>query len=209
MDGTSAHSADRALGARPAEPHGPPHSGCQGPAVRLRSSVSTPAGCLQAGMSRPAVTATTPVSSCPTPPQLPARFAGPVPVRLCWPSPARTLFSDFLPLPPPQSSCPARSSLPRSPTSAPRSAQTGVGPHPLGRRPLSGCRLSRKTIQAALPLRWPWSLSLPAFQRLGPAFAGLPVLCDHPTPLVPSSSRPFVLDEYLCFHTRRPRGLPG
>jgi hypothetical protein len=152
---------------------------------------------------------TAPASTCPTPPPPPAHFAGPVLVRLCWPSPGRTLFSDFLRLLPPPSSLLARSSLPRSPTSAPRSAQVRVGPHPLGRRPLSGCRLSRKTIRVALPLRWPWSLSLPAFQRLGPAFADLPVLCNHPTPLVPSSSRPFVLDEYLCFHTRRPRGLPG
>lgn len=82
------------------------------------------------------------------------------------------------------------------PTLAPHVASWRVGPSELRRRPLAGWRLSRQTVLAGLPLGWPWSLSLPASRRLGPAFAGLPVLCDHPTPLVSSSSRPFVLDEF-------------
>jgi hypothetical protein len=70
-------------------------------------------------------------------------------------------------------------------------------PHPLRRRPLAGCRLSRETVQAVLPVGWPWSPSLPAATlRLGPAFAGLPVLRNHPTPLVPLPCRPFVLHSY-------------
>ena len=39
--------------------------------------------------------------------------------------------------------------------------------------------------------------------RLGPPFGGLPVLRDHPTPLVPSPSRPFVLGDYRRRPTRR------
>lgn len=95
------------------------------------------------------------------------------------------------------SSSPARRFPSCPPTSAPRSAQSVVGHAPLRRRPLSGCRLSRRTVRAVLPVGWPWPPSLPAQQqRLGPAFAGLPVLRGHPTPLVPSSSRSFVLDDY-------------
>ena len=90
------------------------------------------------------------------------------------------------------------SSFPSCPaTSAPRSLQTLVSRHPLRRRPLSGCWLSRGTVRAVLPICWPWSPSLLALlRRLGPPFDGLPVLRDHPTSLVPSPSRPFVLDGY-------------
>ena len=64
-------------------------------------------------------------------------------------------------------------------------------------RPLAGCRLSRETGPAVLPVHWPWSPSLPAaVPRLGPPFDGLPVLRDHPTPLVSSSSRLWFLDDY-------------
>ena len=77
-----------------------------------------------------------------------------------------------------------------SATSAPRAVQTRTGPYPFRRRPLAGCRLSRQTFQVGLPVRWPWSPSLPgAARRLGPPFDGLSVLRDHPTSLVPSPCR--------------------
>ena len=44
----------------------------------------------------------------------------------------------------------------------------------------------------------------PESAGVGPPFGGFPVLCGHPTPPVPSSSRPFVLDDY-----RRRRGEAG
>jgi hypothetical protein len=57
-------------------------------------------------------------------------------------------------------------------------------------RPLAGCRLSRETDAVGLPVRWPWSPSLPAPDaRVGPPFDGRAVLRDHPTPLVSSPSR--------------------
>src|SRR6266851_3042106 len=99
----------------------------------------------------------------------------------------------------PPSSLPTRLVRRCLPTSATRALQAGVGPCPFRRRPLSGCRLSRKTFPAALSVHWPWSPSLPApysSARLGPSFDGFPVPRDHPTSLVPSPSRPFVLDGY-------------
>src|SRR5690242_19625157 len=105
-------------------------------------------------------------------------------------------FSGFHASLPHPSSLPAGLFPSCSPTSAPRVDQARAVPRPLHRRPLSGCRLSRRTVQAASPVYWPWSPFLPAPSRLRPAFAGLVVPCDHPTPLVPSPSRPFVLDGY-------------
>src|SRR6266852_6409371 len=99
----------------------------------------------------------------------------------------------------PPSSLPTRLVRRCLPTSATRALQAGVGPCPFRRRPLSGCRLSRKTFPAALSVHWPWSPSLPApysSARLGPSLDGFPVPRDHTTSLVPSPSRPFVLDGY-------------
>ena len=84
------------------------------------------------------------------------------------------------------------------PTSAPHTGQrVRVGPSLRRERPLAGCRLSRETDPVGLPVHWPWSPSLPARgERLGPPFDGLPVLRDHPTPLVSSPSRLSFLDGY-------------
>ncbi len=114
------------------------------------------------------------------------------------------LFANSPRLLPHASSSPARHSFSCFATSAPRAVEAQIGPRPLRRRPLAGCRLSRETIQVVLPVGWPWSPFLPAAcQRLRPTFVGLVVLCDHPTPLVPWSCRPFVLHDY------RPRSRGG
>ena len=86
----------------------------------------------------------------------------------------------------------------RSPTSAPHAGQgAGIGPGLSQERPLAGCRLSRRTVATGSPLCWPWSPSLPPhWSGLGPPFDGLPVVCDHPTSLVLSSSRYWFLDDY-------------
>jgi len=125
--------------------------------------------------------------------------------------PCRKLVSGFHVTPPPPSSSPAGTVPSCSPTSAPRSSQARADPCPLRRRPLSGCRLSRRTVRAVSPVHWPWSPSLPVGpRRLGPPFGGLPVQRDHPTPLVPSSSRPFVLDDYRLRFRRGGREVsPG
>ena len=83
-------------------------------------------------------------------------------------------------------------------TSAPHTGQrVRVGPSLRRERPLAGCRLSRETDSVGLPVHWPWSPSLPARgARLRPPFDGLPVLRDHPTPLVSSPSRLSFLDDY-------------
>jgi len=83
-------------------------------------------------------------------------------------------------------------------TSAPHTGQrVRVGPSLCRERPLAGCRLSRETNPVGLRVRWPWSPSLPAWcARMGPPFDGLPVLRDHPTPLVSSPSRRWFLDGY-------------
>jgi hypothetical protein len=61
--------------------------------------------------------------------------------------------------------------------------------------PLSGCRLSRKTVQVVLPVHWPWLPSLPTpEERLEPPFGSLAVLRSHPTVLVPWPSRLHVLE---------------
>src|SRR5205814_789146 len=88
-----------------------------------------------------------------------------------------------------------------------------VGPSLYRERPLAGCRLSRETILVGLPVRWPWSPSLPACcARVGPPFDGLPVLRDHPIPLVSSSSRRWFLDDYraprAASRPRLPRPAP-
>jgi hypothetical protein len=86
----------------------------------------------------------------------------------------------------------------RPPTSAPHAGQeAGIGPALSQERPLAGCRLSRRTVATGSPLCWPWSPSLPPrWSGLGPPFDGLPVVCDHPTSLVSSSSRYWFLDDY-------------
>ena len=76
-------------------------------------------------------------------------------------------------------------------------AEGRVGPSLSRERPLAGCRLSRETGPVGLLVHWPWSPSLPARdEQLGPSFDGLPVLRDHPTPLVSSPSRRWFLDGY-------------
>src|SRR5438046_2796824 len=77
-------------------------------------------------------------------------------------------------------------------TSAPRVEQEEARLDPCQRRPLAGCRLSRTPVVAVPSLLWPWSPSLPSSRWLEPPFGGRPVLRDHPTSLVPSSSRSFV-----------------
>ena len=65
------------------------------------------------------------------------------------------------------------------------------GTAPCGLSAVSGNR------SRGLPVRWPWSPSLAAgCARVGPPFDGLPVLRDHPTPLVSSSSCRWFLDDY-------------
>src|SRR3954470_12121788 len=98
--------------------------------------------------------------------------------------------------PPPSSSLAGRSGW-CLPTSAPVVALGRLGPPLHSGRPLAGFRLSRETVPVDLPCHWPWSPSLPAGSpRLGPPFGGLPGRCDHPTPLVSSSPRPFVLGDF-------------
>ena len=83
-------------------------------------------------------------------------------------------------------------------TSAPHTGQrVRVGPSLRRERPLAGCRLSRETGSVGLLVHWPWSPFLPARgERLGPPFDGLPVLRDHPTPLVSWPSRLSFRDGY-------------
>ena len=93
----------------------------------------------------------------------PARSsAGPVQEHRRSTPPARTPLSGCTRSPPPPSSSAAATLSSWSPTSAPRTAQARAGPCPLRRRPLAGCRLSRRTVAAVLPVHWPWSPSLPA-----------------------------------------------
>jgi len=80
-------------------------------------------------------------------------------------------------------------------------ALAGPGTAPRGLSAVS------RTVAAGLPLRWPWSLSLPPhLAGLGPPFDGLPVQCNHPTSLVSSPSRYGFLDDYRRW--RKPRDLP-
>ncbi len=99
-------------------------------------------------------------------------------------------------LPPPSSSR-VGTLLAWSMASAPMGVSMQAGLHLLPLRPLAGWLLSHETVQVVPLLHWPWSPSLPASpKRLGPTFADLPVLRDHPTPPVPLSSRRFLLDDY-------------
>ena len=110
----------------------------------------------------------------------------------------QTRQSGFHRSPPPPSSSPAGSLQACFSTSAPHTGQrVRVGPSLCRERPLAGCRLSRETGLVGLPVHWPWSPSLAAgCARVGPPFDGLPVLRDHPTPLVSSSSCRWFLDDY-------------
>jgi len=108
------------------------------------------------------------------------------------------LVSDFHRSLPRPSSSRASPCCTRPPTSAPHAGQdAGIGPGLSQERPLAGCRLSRRTVATGSPLCWPWSPFLPPrWSGLGPPFDGLPVVCDHPTSLVSSSSRYWFLDDY-------------
>jgi hypothetical protein len=110
----------------------------------------------------------------------------------------QTHISGFHGSSPPPSSSPAGCLRACFSTLAPPAGQrVRVGPSLCRERPLAGCRLSRETGLVGLPVRWPWSPSLSAgCAQMGPPFDGLPVLRDHPTPLVSSSSRRWFLDDY-------------
>ena len=110
----------------------------------------------------------------------------------------QTPVSGFHRSPPPPSSSLAGSLRVCVSTSAPHTGQrVRVGPSLRRERPLAGCRLSRETGSVGLLVYWPWSPSLPARgERLRPPFDGLPVLRDHPTPLVSWPSRLSFRDGY-------------
>src|SRR6266540_4247258 len=90
-----------------------------------------------------------------------------------------------------------------SATSAPRALGAGVGPGPSRRRPLSGCRLSRRSVRAAFPL---W-LAVTAFP---PPATSLRVTTAFRRPCGTTrssdSSRPFAICPFVLSGYRLFRG---